>query len=422
MVYVLDINGFPLMPTSRHGKVRHLLETGKAKVIKRSPFTIKLLYKTTNFVQPLTLGVDTGSGTFATAVCNEKCEILYTSEVEVRKDITERMKRRRDYRRTRRNRKTRYRQMRFLNRKNSKKSDRHSPTMLSKLHSHEAEIKRIKSILPISTLVLETATFDTQLMKNPQMNRHWGYQQGPCYGFENIKMMVRDRDNYTCQHCKGKKKDSRINVHHIVFRSNGGSDEPENLITLCKTCHDALHAGKIKLKLNGKSKSSLKFATQMNEIRSQLFKRYPEAIETFGFVTKTNRLANNLPKEHFIDACMIASAGKMIKFKTSVLYLKHSVPDGDYRQTNGRHSKKRLSTGKLFGFRKFDKVKYFNKIYFVQAKRSSGYFELMDINGKKIDFSQMSVGDKTPKVKNLQRISARKSVICYEKLINFNNF
>jgi hypothetical protein len=53
MVYVLDINGFPLMPTSRHGKVRHLLETGKAKVTKRSPFTIKLLYKTTNFVHTL---------------------------------------------------------------------------------------------------------------------------------------------------------------------------------------------------------------------------------------------------------------------------------------------------------------------------------------------------------------------------------
>ena len=422
MVYVLDMNGFPLMPTTRHGKVRHLLETGKAKVTKRSPFTIKLLYKTTNFVQPLTLGIDTGSGTFATAVCNEKCEILYTSEVEVRNDIAEKMKRRRDYRRNRRNRKTRYRQARFLNRKNSTKSDRHSPTMLSKLHSHEAEIKRIKSILPISTLVLETATFDTQLMKNPNMNRHWGYQKGPCYGFENVKMMVRARNNYTCQHCNGKKKDSRINVHHIVFRSNGGSDEPENLITLCKTCHDALHAGKIKLKLNGKSRGSLKFATQMSEIRSQLLKKYPEAIETFGFVTKMNRLANNLPKEHFIDACMIASSGKMIKFKTNVLYLKHSVSDGDYRQTNGKRSEKRLSTGKLFGFRKFDKVKYFNKIYFVQGKMCHGYCTLMDIHGKKIDFSQQKYGLKTPKFANLQRISARKSVICYEKSINFNNF
>ena len=416
------MNGLPLMPTFRHGKVRHLLEIGKAKVVKRSPFTIKLLYKTTDFVQPLTLGVDTGSGTFATAVCNEKCEILYTSEVEVRNDITERMKRRKDYRRTRRNRKTRYRKARFLNRKNSIKSDKHSPTMTSKLYSHEAEIKKIKSILPISTLVLETATFDTHLMKNPNMNRHWGYQKGPCYGFENVKMMVRARDNYTCQYCKGKRKDNRINVHHIIFRSNGGSDEPENLITLCKTCHDGLHAGKIKLKLNGKLKCDLKFATQMNEIRSQLLKRYPEAIETFGFVTKMNRVANNLPKEHFIDACMIASAGKRIKFKTNILYLKHSVPEGDYRQTNGIRSEKRLTTGKICGFRKFDKVKYLDKIYFIKGRIYTGYCKLMDIYGKTIDFSQAKKGFKSPKLTNCQRISARKSVICYEKLINLNSF
>ena len=422
MVYVLGRNGLPLMPTSRHGKVRHLLEIGKAKVVKRSPFTIKLLYKTTDFVQPLTLGVDTGSGTFATAVCNEKCEILYTSEVMVRNDITGRMKRRRDYRRTRRNRKTRYRKARFLNRKNSIKVDKHSPTMTSKLYSHEAEIKKIKSILPISTLVLETATFDTHLMKNPQMNRHWGYQKGPCYGFENVKMMVRARDNYTCQYCKGKRKDNRINVHHIIFRSNGGSDEPENLITLCKTCHDGLHAGKIKLKLNGKLKCDLKFATQMNEIRSQLLKKYPEAIETFGFITKMNRVANNLPKEHFIDACMIASAGKRIKFKTNILYLKHSVPEGDYRQTNGVRSEKRLTTGKICGFRKFDKVKYFDKIYFIKGRIHTGYCKLMDIYGKTIDFSQAKKGFKSPKLTNCQRISARKSVICYEKLINLNSF
>lgn len=44
MVYVLNINGQPLMPTQRHGKVRRLLKAGKAKVIKRCPFTIQLLY------------------------------------------------------------------------------------------------------------------------------------------------------------------------------------------------------------------------------------------------------------------------------------------------------------------------------------------------------------------------------------------
>ena len=42
MVYVISKEGKPLMPTNRHGKVRHLLETGKAKVVSREPFTKKI--------------------------------------------------------------------------------------------------------------------------------------------------------------------------------------------------------------------------------------------------------------------------------------------------------------------------------------------------------------------------------------------
>ena len=60
MVYVLSIEGKPLMPTSRHGKVRRLLKEGKAKVVKVKPFTIQLLYKSKEYTQPVTLGIDSG--------------------------------------------------------------------------------------------------------------------------------------------------------------------------------------------------------------------------------------------------------------------------------------------------------------------------------------------------------------------------
>ena len=59
MVYVIGQDGQPLMPTNRHGKVKHLLKDGQAKVIRKCPFTIKLLYDSTTYVQELTLGVDT---------------------------------------------------------------------------------------------------------------------------------------------------------------------------------------------------------------------------------------------------------------------------------------------------------------------------------------------------------------------------
>lgn len=414
MVYVLNIDGQPLMPTTRHGKVKHLLKDGKAKVVKRCPFTIKLLYETPNCTQDLTLGVDTGSGAIGTAVSTDDGEIVYMSEVVVRNDITDKMTQRDKYRRNRRSRKTRYRKARWLNRKNSIKKDRFSPTMVSKLHSHVKEIEYIKSILPITTMVFETGTFDTYLMKNPSLVnenvRHWGYQKGTNYGFENTKAMVLNRDNYTCQYCKGKHKDSKLEVHHIVFRSKHGSDEESNLITLCHTCHKALHSGKISLKLEGKVKGNLKYATQMNSIRKQLFRIYPEAIETFGYITKANRLKLGVDKEHFYDACVIATHGNKFSVRCN-LYKKKCVSDGDFQQTKGVRSEQRIPTCKIQGFRKFDKVRYFGKEYFIKGRLSTGYAILMDIDGNKSDFSYMPKGFKTPKIINLKRLEARSSWI-----------
>ena len=338
MVYVLNSIGRPLMPTNRCGKIRRLLNSGKAKVVKKCPFTIKLLYDTTSYTQDLILGVDTGSGTIGNAVTDNKKNIVYMSEITVRNDITDKLTHRSKYRRSRRNRKTRYRKARWLNRANSTKTDRFSPTMTSKLHSHVKEISYIKSILPITQIVLETGQFDTHLMKNPTLAnpkiKHWGYQRGVNYGFENTKAMVLNRDNYTCQCCRGKHKDGKLEVHHIVFRSRGGSDEEGNLITLCHTCHKNLHSGVTALKLNGKSKGNLRYATQMNSIRKQLFRIYTDAVETFGYITKTNRLCLGADKEHFYDACVIATQGNRFVIQSS-LYKKKCVSDGDFQKTKG---------------------------------------------------------------------------------------
>ena len=70
------------------------------------------------------------------AVVDEKGNVVYLSEIEIRNDISDKMTQRRKYRRNRRNRKTRYRKARWLNRKNSIKKDRFSPTMISKINSH----------------------------------------------------------------------------------------------------------------------------------------------------------------------------------------------------------------------------------------------------------------------------------------------
>lgn len=222
MVYVISTENKPLMPCSPV-IARLLLKQGKAKCIKRNPFTIKLLYETTEYTQELILGIDTGSSKIGSAVVNDKEEVVYISEVEIRNDISDKMTQRAKYRRNRRNRKTRYRKPRWLNRKNSIKKDRFSPTMTSKLNSHMKEINFIKSILPISKIIIETATFDPHALKNPSVLKNkWLYQKGINYGFANTRAFVLDRDKYTCQNCKGKNKDKRLEVHHIIFRKNGG--------------------------------------------------------------------------------------------------------------------------------------------------------------------------------------------------------
>lgn len=417
MVYVISKSGKPLMPCE-NVIARLLLKSGRAKVKRKRPFTIKLTVETTEYIQPLTLGVDTGSGTVGNAVSDDEGHILYMSEVKLRNDIKDRMDQRRAHRKNRRSRKTRYRKYRFLNRRASIRKNRFPPTLVSKLHAHTREIEFINSILPITRIVLECGQFDMQLMKDTtircESKIHWAYQKGPNYGFANTKEVVLNRDDYTCQYCKGRRKDSKLEIHHIMFRSQGGSDNQENLITLCHTCHSLLHSGKISLDKVGIKKGTLNHATQMNIIRSQLLKLYPNAIETFGYVTKENRQYLNLPKEHCIDACVIASCGNPISIK-SQLYKKVCVPDGDFQQTKGIRSEQKLNTKKIVGFRKFDLVKYFGKEYIVKGRMTAGgYVVLSDINGNTIKFEKTSKHGKIAKLLNCIRIQARNSTIILE--------
>ena len=110
----------------------------------------------------------------------------------------------------------------------------------------------------------------------------------------------------------------------------------------------------------------------------------------------------------YYDACVIATQGKPFTVKTN-LYKKKCVPDGDFRKTKGVRSEQYITTDKICGFRRFDKVKYFGKEYFIKSRKSTGYATLMDIDGNTADFSPMPRGNKTPKLRNCKRVSARTS-------------
>ena len=415
-VYVISKDGQPLMPTARFGKVRRLLKNKKAKVVRSCPFTIKLLYELENLVvQEVVLGQDTGSKHVGTA-CVSNDKVLYQSEVTLRDDIKKKMDSRKALRQNRRYRKTRYRKPRFLNRANSTRKNRLPPSVRSKVQAHIDEIEFCKKILPISKIVLEVSQFDTHLIKNPalinEMVKHWGYQKGFDYEYSSRREAVLNRDNYTCQCCG--KKHVRLEVHHIIFRSMGGTDDERNLITLCEKYHKLVHDGLLILTKKPK-RMKLKYATQMSIIRSQLLKFYPDAIETFGFVTKTNRENLSLSKEHFIDACVIASAGRMFE-QSNWLFKKRRVAKQNRQLRKGVRGETKLPTGKVFGFKRFDKVKYLKEVCFVKGRRSSGGFVLMDIDNNTIDFRDRG-GRQNPSYKLLERLNARKSVLCISQRI-----
>ena len=252
-------------------------------------------------------------------------------------------------------------------------------------------------------------------MEKPWLQEHkWAYQRGVNYGYANAREHALVRDNYTCQCCG--KNNCRVETHHIIFRSKNGSNDLENYITLCEDCHKAVHLGEIKLKLKGKHKSNLRYATQMSVIRGMLLKKYPDAIETFGYVTKANRENLGLQKEHYVDACVIASGG--LDFEQSdVLYMKKCVSKQDRHLCKGIRGEKKLPTGKIFGFKKFDRVKYMRVICFVKGRRVSGAFVLMDIDNISIDFRSRGGEKQIPSYKSIKRLNTRKSILCLNKRI-----
>lgn len=392
MVYVLNIDGQPLMPTNRHGKVRRLLKSGQAKVVSRCPFTIQLLYESTNHTQPISLGIDAGSKTIGLSATTET-KVLFEAKVTLRNDIVDLLSTRREQRRTRRNRKTRYRKCRFQNRVHSKQKGWLAPSIENKISTHLTMVDKVHKILPITNIVVETAAFDTQLLKAIEEDKPspqgTDYQQGEQLGFWNTREYVLFRDNHTCQCCKGKSKDKILNVHHIESRKTGG-DSPGNLITLCETCHKKYHKGLLP-KFKPKRQPSYRDGAFMGIMRWTFYNRlketYPNVSMTYGYITKNTRINNGLEKDHHIDARCISGNPLAIPLKNVYSYKKvrchnrqihkNTILKGGYRKLN-------QAPKYVFGYQLFDKVLYNNQECFIFGRRSSGSFDVRLLDGTKL--------------------------------------
>ena len=387
-VFVLNMRGQPLMPCSPP-KARKLLRAGKAVPVRRTPFVIQLTVPTGETKQPITLGVDAGYKHVGLSATTAKEELL-ASEVELRQDVTGLLSNRLALRRARRNRKTRCRAPRFANRVRSEHKGWLAPSVENRIQAHISRIEAVCRVLPITKIVIETASFDIQKIKNPEIEGE-GYQQGEQLGFWNVREYVLFRDGHVCQACKGRSKDLILNVHHIESRKTGG-DAPGNLITLCEACHKAYHAGKLK-QFSPRRGASFRAETFMGIMRwtvlNRLRERHPElpVTNTYGYLTKHKRIVAGLPKTHCADAFCIAG---VLDAKRRGEYLFQKQTRRHNRQIHkltilkGGVRKRHQAPYLVHGFRLFDKVLCKGEVGFIFGRRSSGAFDVRRLNGTKI--------------------------------------
>ena len=394
LVYIISKDGHPLMPTCRCGKIRRLLKYNKAKVFKYCPFTVQLLYETTDITQDVILGVDAGSKFIGLSATVENKE-LYAGEIELRNDIVDLISTRKQNRRSRRNNKTRYRKARFNNRISNKKEGWLAPSILNKINTHLTVVAKIFEILPITQIIVETASFDIQKIKNPEIKGK-EYQQGELLNFWNVREYVLFRDGHICQCCKGKSKDNILNVHHIESRKIGGN-APNNLITLCETCHKGYHSGTIKLPKTIKRGMSFKDSAFMGIMRwafyNKLKETYLNVNMTYGYITKNIRIQNNLPKTHYIDARCISGNPQAKPLGYYFYQKKVRCHNRQIHKSNilkGGIKKRNQAPYIVKGYRLFDKVKYNNKEYFIFGRRVNGFFDIRNLQGEKVNKGSIS--------------------------------
>lgn len=316
-VFVVDKNRDPLMPC-HPARARELLKNGRAKVLRRYPFTIILLDREGGDVQTVTLKIDPGSKTTGLAlVADSKREkrVVWAGELNHRgEQIKAALLSRKQLRRGRRSRKTRYRQPRFDNRRRAEGWI--PPSLRSRVDNVLTWVERLRRFTPICAISMELVKFDTQVMQNPEISGV-EYQQGELMGYE-VREYLLEKFGRKCAYCGA--TNMPLEIEHIIPKSRGGSNRASNLTLACNACNQC-KGNKTAEEfgypaIQGKAKQPLKDVAAVNTTRWTLYRRLrqcglPLEVGT-GARTKYNRTKQNYPKEHWIDAACVGVSGEKV--------------------------------------------------------------------------------------------------------------
>ncbi len=388
-VFVLSQEGKPLMPTTPR-RARLWLKAKRARVVRQEPFTIRLRFAAQAYVQPAKVGVDTGSKAVGIAATSNG-EVVFQAEVHLRDDITDKLTRRRQYRRTRRTRKIRYRKPRWLNRR--RKAGWLPPSISSKAEATVKAVCLIASFLPVGQVHVEVGSFDTQKMQNADI-AHLDYQQGELHGYF-LRAYVLEKWQRKCAYCDA--REVPLEIEHIVPKSRGGSNRTSNLTLACHPCNKrkgqqtAAEFGFPEVQ--AKARVPLKDAAHVSALKTRvvddlqaIFGESRVSI-TYGYETTYKRIqVLDLPKSHANDAVAIAcEIGEVVKPTTLVHYLR-CLARGQYQRFNGLHSEHKCwAPHKVRGFKLYELVKAKGEVGYIAGRREKGAFVIKDVtSGKKL--------------------------------------
>ena len=366
-VFVLDKDHKPLMPCGP-ARARKLLKAGRARVHRLRPFTIRIVDRSLadSVVQPVVVKLDPGSKETGIAVVREddekKHHALFFINLRHRgASIRDALTARRQLRRGRRSRNLRYRAPRFLNRR--KPEGWLPPSLQHRVDTAMSWVSRLRRLAPVSGIAMELVKFDTQLMQNPDISGV-EYQQGDLAGYE-LKEYLLEKFGRKCVYCG--RSGVPLNVEHIVPKSRGGSNRLSNLAIACVDCNQKKGSKPLEVFLKGRPallkriraqlKTSLRDAAAVNATRWTLFRAVEKTnlpVSTgSGALTKFNRHAFGVPKEHWLDALCVGRING-VKFDPGMKVLNVFC--------TGRGQYKRTRTDK-YGF---------PKCYFMRRKRPHG--------------------------------------------------
>ena len=315
-VFVIDANGKQLAPTKEQ-KAWYLIRKKRATLVNKYPMVIQLnkVIKDNNICKDeIRCGIDDGGLHVGIALiqrCQTKNKVLFKGTIEQRNDVKHLMQVRKGYRQYHRYHK-RYRPARFNNRSSSKRQSRIAPSIFQKRQAIVRVINQLNKWINIKNYWLEDVSIDIRALTDGYKPYSWQYQKSNRLD-ENIRKAIILRDGCKCMECG--KANCRLEVHHIKPRRLNGSNTIDNLITLCKKCHQKTE-GKEELFMNkyfsllGKSKDNknLNYASHVmigkNWLREQL-SNLGELYLTNGGDTANKRIDWNIEKTHSNDAICI---------------------------------------------------------------------------------------------------------------------